>query len=150
MKEAIERLKQAVTHIQALRLANEDDEKYRDWAVYDISETVTQLASMELGAPYKEAAYMANRLIQEAIALLKAPRWETPEQYEKRTGEKWPDDWAVYALYEDNDGNRDWFCGTHHCEQKKKIKIKNKNPLMIICATEAGPPALRLEAGGGE
>jgi hypothetical protein len=57
MKNAVERLKQAVTHIQALRLANEDDEKYRDWAIHDISEMVTQLASMELGAPYKEAAY---------------------------------------------------------------------------------------------
>jgi nitrogen-specific signal transduction histidine kinase len=57
MKQVIERLKQVVTHIQALRLANEDDEKYRDWAIHDISETVTQLVSMELGAPYKEVAY---------------------------------------------------------------------------------------------
>jgi hypothetical protein len=57
MKEAVERLEQAVTHIQALRLANEDDEKFRDWAIHDISETVTQLVSIELGAPYKEATY---------------------------------------------------------------------------------------------
>jgi hypothetical protein len=57
MKEAIERLEQAVAHIQDLRVANEDDEKYRDWAIHDISETVTQLVSTELGAPYKEVIY---------------------------------------------------------------------------------------------
>jgi hypothetical protein len=46
---------------------------------------------------YQEVAY-----IEEAIAELKAlPRWETPEQYEKRTGEKWPDDWPVWSITTD-------------------------------------------------
>jgi hypothetical protein len=78
--------------------------------------------------------------LEEAIAELKAlPRWETPEQREKRTGEAWPDDWAVYALYEDNDGQRQWFWGGYGKERDKTGR-KSKNPIAIVCATEAGPP----------
>jgi hypothetical protein len=43
-----------------------------------------------------ESRDMANGLIQEAIVLLKTPRWETPEQWEKRTGEKLDANAAVY------------------------------------------------------
>jgi hypothetical protein len=32
-----------------------------------------------------------------ALSALQAPRWETPEQYEMRTGEKWGDDWPVWV-----------------------------------------------------
>jgi hypothetical protein len=74
-----------------------------------------------------------------AIVLLQKPRWETPEQWEKRMGEAWPDDWAVYALYEDNGGRRQWFWGG--CEKERdKTGRRNKNPLAIVCATEAGKP----------
>jgi hypothetical protein len=77
--------------------------------------------------------------IREAIALLKAPRWETTEQYEKRTGKAWPDDWAVYTLCENNiNGNRWWFCESYHYAS---IRMCTGSRLVaIICATEAGPP----------
>jgi hypothetical protein len=54
---AIERLEHAMKEIQFLLLADEDDDKFRDMAIRDISEVITQLKSVELGAPYKEAAY---------------------------------------------------------------------------------------------
>jgi hypothetical protein len=38
----------------------------------------------------------AFNYINEAIALLRSPRWETPEQYEKRTGEKLSDNAPVW------------------------------------------------------
>jgi hypothetical protein len=75
----------------------------------------------------------------ETLIPLPPPRWETPEQYEKRTGETWPDDWAVYALYENNDGEKQWFWGGYEKERDKTGR-RNKNPVAIVCATEAGPP----------
>jgi hypothetical protein len=78
--------------------------------------------------------------VYEALAELKAqPRWETPEQWEKRTGEKWLDSWAVYALYENKDGTSQWFWGGYKKELDRATR-HNKNPLNIVCATEAGPP----------
>jgi hypothetical protein len=82
---------------------------------------------------------MANGFIRQAIAELKTkPRWETPEQRLKRTGEAWPEDWAVYAVYEDNDGKKKWFSGCY-CRERERMR-KGKIPEMIVCATEAGPP----------
>jgi hypothetical protein len=77
--------------------------------------------------------------INKALSILQSPCWETPEQREKRTGKPWPDDWAVYALYETNDGERQWFCESYGYAQHKGKK-KGNNPRAIICATEAGRP----------
>jgi hypothetical protein len=69
------------------------------------------------------------------------PRWETPEQYEKRTGEPWPDDWAVYALYEDNGGRLKWFAQSRGFTEKQIKRNKSDSRIkMMVCATEAGPP----------
>jgi hypothetical protein len=100
---------------------------------------------IELLETAKELALYGSRsttvsCIEEAIAELKAlPRWETPEQREKRTGEAWPENWAVYALYENNDGTSQWFWGGYKKEMDRFMR-HNKNPLNIVCATEAGPP----------
>jgi hypothetical protein len=82
---------------------------------------------------------MANRLIQEAIVLLKAPRFETPEQYRKRTGEPWPDDWAVYCRYRCNGYSLQ---GKWHGETYSQIKNEEYglDQKQIVIATEAGPP----------
>jgi hypothetical protein len=79
--------------------------------------------------------------IEDVIKELKAPpRFETPEQREKRTGEKWPDDWAVYVRNE-----KMIYPGCWHVWEHKKWKdteIRTKIPhYTIICATEAGPPS---------
>jgi hypothetical protein len=86
--------------------------------------------------------------IKLAIAELKAPpRFETPEQREKRTGEKWPDDWAVYWRWAK--GDKSWNCGFY-----QDAKAPPLIPLgvaiygrVIVCATEAGPPPDGREPG---
>jgi hypothetical protein len=77
---------------------------------------------------------MVCNLIAGAVADLKAPRWETPEQREKRTGEPWPDDWAVYALYETAAGEERFWAAEEYCYSR------NGKSKCIVCATEAGPP----------
>jgi hypothetical protein len=78
--------------------------------------------------------------IDDAMAELKAPpRWETPEQWKRRTGKAWPDNWAVYALYEYNDGERQWYCEDYGYAQHKEHR-RRTNPVAIICATKAEPP----------
>jgi hypothetical protein len=73
----------------------------------------------------------------EARHLIEVPAWETPEQYEKRTGEKWPDDWAVYSLNELNECNA-WSVGVYKHE---RLYMKDhKTMKAIVCATEAGRP----------
>jgi hypothetical protein len=73
----------------------------------------------------------------EDMAELKAPpRWETPEQWEQRTGEAWPDDWAVYVRgqYEDTQGWTKWVIVDFTRAKTFLMKIQ------IVCATEAGRP----------
>jgi hypothetical protein len=65
------------------------------------------------------------------------PRWETPEQYEKRTGEAWPNDWAVYALTE-----LGWIAMSY---KLAKMKSHYDDGFLgfvtaIVCAAEAGSP----------
>jgi hypothetical protein len=91
------------------------------------------------GMFYADQMWAARRVIEKAIYILRHPRWETVEQYEKRTGEKWPDGWAVYTLYEYNTNGKRWvFCESYHyavltpCEGSRVVAI--------VCATEAGPP----------
>jgi hypothetical protein len=97
-------------------------------------------------------------LIQETIALLKAPpRWETPEQWEKRTGSVWPDNAAVYyrVLHvwkkekKTEWGNWDvleYEFSKRLAQQRYDVLsnepgYKNKKLVQIVCATEAGPPS---------
>jgi hypothetical protein len=82
--------------------------------------------------PLKEKIF----LLAEAIAELKAlPRWETPEQYVKRTGERWPDDWAVYYI----DPPRPYW-DTQPTWEICRHDIAIRNGLICVVATEAGPP----------
>jgi hypothetical protein len=41
----------------------------------------------------------AINYINDAMALLKTPRWETPVQYEKRTGKPYPNEGPVWELF---------------------------------------------------
>jgi hypothetical protein len=91
----------------------------------------------------KDMLIVVNGIIEEAIAYLKSPpRWETTEQYEKRTGEKWPDNGAVFTRLKNK--HDDWdvhFYGRH----KQSVDFIERmggtvQPLYIVCATEAGLP----------
>jgi hypothetical protein len=73
--------------------------------------------------------------IVDTITILQTqPRFETPEQYNKRTGKPWPDTWPVFFEYREN---------TNQYYVDKLEKIKNERVLKIgrVCVfTEAGPP----------
>ena len=97
----------------------------------------------------RDVIFHITEQIDEAIAALKAPpRWETPEQREKRTGEPWPDDWPVYCCGQTDEFAKrydallkrphgyTWMCMTY----KKAKNYEFYKMTHIICATEAGPP----------
>jgi hypothetical protein len=78
--------------------------------------------------------------LAEAIDILRgitskqAPLWETPEQWEKRTGEPLPDDWPVFFEYGEN---------TNYWQIERFGRVKNERVLKIgrICVfAEFGPP----------
>jgi hypothetical protein len=75
-----------------------------------------------------------RRLEAEAQHLIEVPAWETPAQYEKRTGKAWPENWAVYACGDTDE--IEWVVCTYR-EAKEMDKF---NDTEIACATEAGPP----------
>jgi hypothetical protein len=99
-----------------------------------------------------ESDYLAevDMLIKKAVSELQSPRWETPEQREKRTGEPWPDSWAVYLNAWFSDSGKSVYIGniwqdTTLKEAKRVEKILKGSKttsflVAIICATEAGPP----------
>jgi hypothetical protein len=76
-------------------------------------------------------------MLSEAVLELQHPRWETPEQWEKRTGEKWPEGWAVYVLVRSKytrEKEYRWEAYKYYDTRP----FRGHNP--IVCATEAGPP----------
>jgi hypothetical protein len=94
----------------------------------------TQIAMMQEAQNHINAAL---------VELKSAPRWETTEQWERRTGEPWPDDWAVYVQITrgDNGYVYKWKPSTlREALINKSSPIWENHQIEIICATEAGPP----------
>ncbi|MDR1278805.1 MAG: hypothetical protein LBK02_08640 [Treponema sp.] len=108
--------------------------------VIELLERAESAIMVASGVDDPDSLSEAINIINDVMAELKAPpRWETPEQWEQRTGKAWPDSWAVYAMYETNDGERQWYCEDYGYAQHKEHR-RCTNPVAIICATEAGPP----------
>jgi hypothetical protein len=84
--------------------------------------------------------------IDKALAELKAPpRWETPEQREKRTGEAWPENGAVRVLLPNNDWDlmEYWRAEQLRQDLARLDKDFGDEPrgLIIMCDRgESGPP----------
>jgi hypothetical protein len=79
--------------------------------------------------------------IGEAIALLKAPpRFETPEKWEQRTGEKLNELTPVWVRHVYHD-DWCWHLGTYE-EEKENNKYFEESGYKcdMVIATEAGPP----------
>jgi hypothetical protein len=79
--------------------------------------------------------------ILKVLELLESPpRWETPEQWEKRTEEKYPDYAPVYfrGRYGFAKTWNRWKLGSF--EEAIWVSDYWKDEFQIICATEAGPP----------
>jgi hypothetical protein len=84
-----------------------------------------------------------HNVLDSIKAELKAPpRWETPEQREKRTGKAWQDKWAVYVYVIDWPPMMTvWKHWKVMPYGKAKTYIPRKDfEVCIVCATEAGPP----------
>jgi hypothetical protein len=94
-----------------------------EWAHKSLTEACCQTAPRPLNI------VMARSFIQEAMTMLQPPRWETPEQYEKRTGEKLSEDAAVYFKV-----GRPVEWGVCRYQSAKRDKD------VCVVATEAGPP----------
>ncbi|MDR1230873.1 MAG: hypothetical protein LBK61_05680 [Spirochaetaceae bacterium] len=77
--------------------------------------------------------FLKNRLKREVETNL---RWETTDQYEKRTGKAWPDDWAVYYRQKEHGAWSDWVIAKYSFVNNGLDNIDH----IIICATEAGRP----------
>jgi hypothetical protein len=67
----------------------------------------------------------------ETMIPLPLPRWETPDQWEKRTGKAWPEDWPVWNITKEMIGI------STMAEEAERKKWGNH---IYVCATEAGPP----------
>jgi hypothetical protein len=96
---------------------------------------------------------IALELLDYALEELQSPRWETHDRWEKRRGEAWPDDGAVYykTPYEDISPKTKqktgeikysrWKVGElHNVRMGEFMRGLGGLPYIIICATEAGPP----------
>jgi hypothetical protein len=74
-------------------------------------------------------------MIHGIMAELQTPRWYTPEQWKRRTGEPWPDNGAVYVRQADGSSSP-WIV-----KQYLDVRVTTwLVPVTVICATEAGPP----------
>jgi hypothetical protein len=69
--------------------------------------------------------------------LVPVPEFITPEQYKERTGEDWPEGWAVYVLNRSKHTKEKvyrWEAYSYYATRT----FRGRNP--IVCATEAGKP----------
>jgi hypothetical protein len=112
--------------------------------------TITEL--LEQGLKYLYKAYKANNdkdsvvvmghlniveisiktALKHARTELTTSRWYTPEQWEKRTGKKWPEDWPVWSITTDG-------LLTISTMGEEEIR-KTWGTHIYVIATEAGPP----------
>jgi hypothetical protein len=73
----------------------------------------------------------------EHLHLVKVPRWETLEQWKKRTGKPWHEDCAVYVLVQNKYIREKTFIWRLYPYYATR-SFRGNSP--IVCATEAGPP----------
>jgi hypothetical protein len=91
----------------------------------------------------------------ETLIPLPLPRWETPEQYEKRTGKAWPDNGAVRVLLPNNEWDlMEWWRAKQLRQDLARLdKDFGDEPgdLLIVCDRgEAGPPPDGWQPESGE
>jgi hypothetical protein len=83
----------------------------------------------------RELCDEAIKYINDAMALLQSPRQETPEQYKKRTGKPWPDNWAVYMRLQNKKGEWSGWLPTSYGASRLALSV-----CQVVCVAEAGPP----------
>jgi hypothetical protein len=115
-------------------------------AIHDLECALEKLGYVDAGIVYtvcEKPFSDAKELIRAAVTHLKKvaaaelqhSRWETPEQYQKRTGKLWPDNGAVYTSIPAA-GIKN---SVISCARAKELQ-RDLHGMIIVCATEAGPP----------
>ena len=70
--------------------------------------------------------------------LIPIPDYETPEQYERRTGKKWPENAPVWYRYKDQQDFKEW---SWVLSRKLVADARNsREKLYILCAQSPEPP----------
>jgi hypothetical protein len=125
--------------------------KWRRRIVKKAVELIKSVISL-LRTTYSHTHQICIETLELALSELQSSRQETPEQYGKRTGEPWPNDWAVYyrTRYKptifDPERWTIWLTGKY-----KNIKKRAKHErVQMVCATEAGSPPDGWEPEGEE
>jgi hypothetical protein len=71
-------------------------------------------------------------------------RWETPEQWEKRTGEAWPDDWYVWIrtpyTAEELDVDVEYLYAWNAYPYGYVKKMGSVEGKTVVCLTTSAPP----------
>jgi hypothetical protein len=81
----------------------------------------------------------------EAQHLIEVPAWETPEQWEKRVGRKYPDTAPVYEMrfFDKPLGTTGWICHAYEFALQDKKKFpKRMTHNIILVADDKGAPSL--------
>jgi hypothetical protein len=126
VKKVIELLEQGLKYLDKAYDANNDEDSDVVMGHLNIVEVSIKTALKHIGAELKAL-----------------PRWETPEQYENRTGEEWPEKAAVYVrVYADKFPG---FGVYTYADALRLVRMATAHTGItgkhqIACATEAGPP----------
>jgi NAD-dependent SIR2 family protein deacetylase len=69
------------------------------------------------------------------------PYWETPYQWEKRTGKEWKHNWAVYCYTHDCSNAKDeWRVMSYRAALERYYCHFTNGIKLVVVATEAAPP----------
>jgi hypothetical protein len=116
MKKVVEQLNRAYDLIAQICFASKDDKALAEKALILIDQSMADLED------------------------LKAPRWETPEQWKQRTGKKCDDLTPVWSRHVYND-DWSWGLGTYgEANEECKIFEESGYKCDMVIATVAGPP----------
>jgi hypothetical protein len=103
----------------------------------EVESSVMLITDEKLDRGIRELCNDAINYLNDAMAILKAHRWETPEEWGRRTGELLLDRSPVYVRFRNRyvrEENYYWLLYEYY--QTRAWRLHNP----IICATEAGPP----------
>jgi hypothetical protein len=98
-------------------------------------EALNVACELDIGSTWRNRLGITIDNLEAVIAELQHPRWETPEQWEKCTGEKYPDTWAVYMRVQNKKGEWAGWLPTSYGASRLTLSVRQ-----VVCATEAGPP----------
>jgi hypothetical protein len=96
---------------------------------------------------YSHTHQICIETLELAVEALEHPRRETPEQYEKRTGKRWNDEWPVWIKVKQQEYG---FAAFRWCLGRECRKVKDNDGVWIICANCDGPPLENWEPEKGE